>query len=549
MQESSEQVSFQSSSKPDGNPGKHGHEHSTAPTTRKEIRQSKVESDSLTVSPSLQPCADPSDTHVRLQSLLNQAQRQGNDLSVQNIKGLIDILEHLMLDDKQSTDVDSAKGQMKGYMPFQEAFELYSSHHKNPVDADHFKVNLLHPKHGLCVDLVTIKTFEMRIITLKSPTFDVAKFLEMIVNSGNRKFTRLDIHNKDVVQKILGTMDTEWDKVCARVLLGCFMSRSELISVGIDSDNIARDTERVLDVSIEVKNATVAATDMLNLKLKAKKSEISQQITSLQGLLDRKKTSWTDVQLNQVRDRIDILEERLRHTESRIHPLTRNDEVKKKKAVKRKADFLIETERLKRKRLLVPQGRKQMLDSDDEDFIAKCIEDKSTYHGRRQETVMYTNRRVKKRDLLNIANYRLLQKNKKLIRSSTTVYNLARPRSIHSVQAKQHRGKGLFCFKKPPKAEDSSNENTHYQRAHVKNIKRRFFVDDDPETKKFCFMRSIDDKAYLRPGTSEGFEKTRKQRIATLADFQQAKKLPKYDWPEKAVYITPSAHRIFTKKQ
>jgi hypothetical protein len=32
-----------------------------------------------------------------------------------------------------------------------------------------------------------------------------------------------------------------------------------------------------------------------------------------------------------------------------------------------------------------------------------------------------------------------------------------------------HLGKGLWCSKKP-KTEDNENEDTHHQRAHVKNI-------------------------------------------------------------------------------
>jgi hypothetical protein len=77
-----------------------------------------------------------------------------------------------------------------------------------------------------------------------------------------------------------------------------------------------------------------------------------------------------------------------------------------------------------------------LIDSDDEVFIGKCIEDKATYHGRRHDLVMYTNKRVKKKDLLNIANYRLLQKRKKLVKSATTVYNRWKPRSSRSIQAK-----------------------------------------------------------------------------------------------------------------
>ena len=62
---------------------------------------------------------------------------------------------------------------------------------------------------------------------------------------------------------------------------------------------------------------------------------------------------------------------------------------------KRKAVQLFEQKRTKRGRI-TNQGRQSLLDSEDEDVIGKCIEDKAIYHGRRQTLVMYTNRRVKK---------------------------------------------------------------------------------------------------------------------------------------------------------
>lgn len=111
-----------------------------------------------------------------------------------------------------------------------------------------------------------------------------------------------------------------------------------------------------------------------------------------------------------------------------------------------------------------------------------------------------------------------------------------------------HKGKGLFCTKKPPKAEVCDNENTHYQRAHVKNVKMHFLSSKvSKENRELAFARSIDDKAYVRPGTSEGFEKTRNVRIITLSDDSRARHLPKYDWPGKLVHVTSSAHRIFTE--
>ena len=124
---------------------------------------------------------------------------------------------------------------------------------------------------------------------------------------------------------------------------------------------------------------------------------------------------------------------------------------KVKQMIKHKAKSLFEENRVKRRKIS-SQGRPSLLDSEDEEFVAKC---------------MYTNKRVKKSDLLDIANYKLLQRGKQAIRSGNTVYNPSRPRNIRSLQARRHCGKGLFCFKKPPKAEDNDNENTHFQRGHI----------------------------------------------------------------------------------
>ena len=280
------------------------------------------------------------------------------------------------------------------------------------------------------------------------------------------------------------------------------------------------------------------------MRLKGQLSSYQENLEGLNNLKQKKEGVWS-TGLNKIEGEIELAEERIQDTECLLRDLKGQ---KAKQMIKRKAKALFEENRVKR-RAISSQGRPALLDSEDEEFVAKCIEDKATYHGRRHDTVMYTNKRVKKRDLLNIANYKLLQRGKKVIRSVNTVYNRSRPRHMHSLQARRHCGKGLFCFKKPPKAEDNDNENTHYQRGHIKNIKLSFFSNKvDAQTRNLCFMRSTDDKAYLRPGTSEGFEKCRNVKILNLTDVNRARVLPKYDWPEKLVYITPAAHRIFTKK-
>ena len=102
-------------------------------------------------------------------------------------------------------------------------------------------------------------------------------------------------------------------------------------------------------------------------------------------------------------------------------------------------------------------------------------------------------------------------------------------------------------MKKLPKTEDSYTFTTYYQRAHVKNVQRFFFSNRTKDDRKCCFAQSCDDKAYLRPGMSERFEKTRNIKILTLAN-EGAKQLPKYDWSERMTYQTPATHRILNKE-
>ena len=177
-----------------------------------------------------------------------------------------------------------------------------------------------------------------------------------------------------------------------------------------------------------------------------------------------------------------------------------------------------------------------------------CIESKTAAHGRRQDQVMCIGRRVKKRDFLQLVNYYRLQRNKKPIKSATTVCNRGRPQNKGSIQAKRHLGMGLFCTKKPPKAEANDNELTHYQRAHKKNVVHHFYAMERKEGDAFVCEMSIDDKAYLCPATSTGMRGAKNQKIFQTCDEIKARKLPKYDFPVSMVNVTPATHRFMTKQ-
>ena len=96
-----------------------------------------------------------------------------------------------------------------------------------------------------------------------------------------------------------------------------------------------------------------------------------------------------------------------------------SDNHKFNRARKRLANQLLDKRRVKKRKL--GAGRPVAMDEEDEHFLAKFIAEKSTTHGRRHNTVMYLNHRVKKRNFLSLVNYNILRKGKKLIRSATKV--------------------------------------------------------------------------------------------------------------------------------
>ena len=132
------------------------------------------------------------------------------------------------------------------------------------------------------------------------------------------------------------------------------------------------------------------------------------------------------------------------------------------------------------------------------------------------------------------------------VRAVSTVLARGKPKRKDSIQAKRHRGQSLFCCKKPPKTEDNETELTHHQRAHVRNAIEDFCHNEDD--RKYALIKSMGDKAYVRPGTSVGLRDVKRGGIFQPCDSEVARKLPKYDWVNEEVYITPSIHRIFTKE-
>ena len=119
--------------------------------------------------------------------------------------------------------------------------------------------------------------------------------------------------------------------------------------------------------------------------------------------------------------------------------------------------------------------------------------------------------------------------------------NRGKPRNVKSLAAKTHHGKWLWCAKKPPKTEASDTESTHHQRAHIRNAKFKMFAKGH---EKHSVVISMDDKAYLRPGTDVGARDTKAGIVYDVADPLKARKLPQYDFNQAQVNQTPASFRF-----
>ena len=74
------------------------------------------------------------------------------------------------------------------------------------------------------------------------------------------------------------------------------------------------------------------------------------------------------------------------------------------------------------------------------------------------------------------------------------------------------------------------------------------YEDKPKEFKKYNFCVSVDDKASVRLDTSTGFDKNRGGKIFQVTDEDHQKKLPKYDFRDSKLYVSPVLHRIINKE-
>ena len=187
--------------------------------------------------------------------------------------------------------------------------------------------------------------------------------------------------------------------------------------------------QRILTVSGDVQNALTAGTEMAILSLQEKISKKEREIEYLKESFDALSKMRSDSRhLDSISEKITTCNESLTSLQQVLNHSDSYSRQKFNAAARKVSEF----DRLRNR--ASGAGAKRKLDEIDEELIAKAIEQKITAHGRRHNMVLYYHKRLRRDDLLSIANYHLLEREKEMIKYATTVYNRGKTKKQRSLQ-------------------------------------------------------------------------------------------------------------------
>lgn len=247
------------------------------------------------------------------------------------------------------------------FLKFEEALELFNGFNTEyvPIITDdaarRFKHALLHPKFGLCVYIINPEKVDGGYIVLRSDDVDLSFFWAHFSDDISKlkscsKGNRFEL-DKETLQMLLQSMDSEWDKTVIRVVLGVFLSLSELTEPGLDASRVAASSKQVIEIAKECENAFIAAEDMVTLNIKSKICKAKSDMESKEAVLQKKQNDWPEERIIEQQAEVDTLHNCIGDMENLLAPSTKQHQQSFRMRCKRKAEGLIEINRLKRRRL------------------------------------------------------------------------------------------------------------------------------------------------------------------------------------------------------
>ena len=153
-----------------------------------------------------------------------------------------------------------------GSCSFRQAYELYCAHFPPalpcPTECS-FRDALLDFEHGLCVYIMDLPaTVGERLVCLRPDSFNLESLVRLLGTSAKpprATSARLSLDSTSV-HLILQSMDSEYDRSCARALLAADRSLAQLADLGVKPAVAARDVNRVLSIVKEVELASVTCS-------------------------------------------------------------------------------------------------------------------------------------------------------------------------------------------------------------------------------------------------------------------------------------------------
>lgn len=377
--------------------------------------------------------------------------KSSGDVLQSRIDGLLAVLETLQLPsthrlqtDIQETEEGFPNIKHGGLLGFQEGFELYIDHtnvgksssvtSRDDTLKSLFLLDLLNDKYGIRCVIILIRG--KRFIVLDNDDINIPSVLsQLIVEFEEAKEREQKLPDFKFIRDSLATIDTEYDRNIFHSVLSTLLSRDDLNTCGINPTRAKAKELRMREVLDEIEDVSKPAND----KVKAVIRERLKKLKSKLRVCKNKRTKpLTPRRLQDIDNSIQLIEKQIEDEGAVLLQASSYNRQRFQQRVKRLTKKLVGEKRTKHRKS--GAGAKSKLDSEDEEFITKAIETMGSAHGRRHDSVLYLNNRLKCKDLLSVANHNLAKRGKRLIKSAQTVMSRSKPKKINTREGKKHKG-------------------------------------------------------------------------------------------------------------
>ena len=201
-----------------------------------------------------------------------------------------------------------------------------------------------------------------------------------------------------------------------RAIIALLHTQSETVNLGIEPTLARTKIKEIIEVAEECRMSIVAGEDIVNLRLMDWLKRIDTEIEEKKTVLEKKRETWLLKRLSDLGESLRHLEDRKEELNRLVRKEDKSSANKVRYAAKRVADSLLEQNRVKRRRL--GAGRPMEMEEDEEQFLLQSIEEMSTAHGRRHDTVLYMNHKVKARENCKLPYRRKYENIEELVNSA-----------------------------------------------------------------------------------------------------------------------------------